>query len=324
MQCLFSYALSERVMKMALVNDMRTRTDKWGLGFDESILPVSLVEELKLLLSKNVKIDEVRLRTGKTSTVTSDGANIPLGFVADKECIDRVVSEICEHSLYAHAHTIREGYVTLTGGVRVGIVGRAALEGERVIGVYDVSSLCFRVPRVIDRIGGRVCDLIRQKRGGVLVFSPPGVGKTTLLKGVISSLADTSCGRAALRVSVIDTRGELRCLPKSESLCVDMLTGYPKHLGIEIAARTMNTQLIVCDEISGEAEIGGILQAQNCGVPLLATAHSSEISSLFKREGFLRLHKARVFEYYVGIARVDGERDFLYTVIDWEEANGYI
>lgn len=302
---------------------MRVCSDKRSLPIDKNILPLPLVMELQKILDRGVKIDEIRLRTGRVSTVTSDGANISIDFVPDRECMERVLSEICEYSLYAHAHTICEGYITLDGGVRVGIVGRATLDGDRIIGVYDVSSLCFRIPRAVERTGHLVCELIRQKRGGVLVYSPPGVGKTTLLKSVISELADTSCKKDVLRISVVDTRDELSCLPDGNNLCVDILTGYPKDIGIEIAARTMNPQLIVCDELSGEYEIRGVIHSHNCGVPLLASAHALNVRSLLMREGFLRLHRAGAFAYYVGISRRKGERDYEYTVVSREEADGY-
>ena len=286
------------------------------------ILPPALYSELCSLAARGVAIDEVRLRTGRTASVTSGGRNISLPCVLTREQIDVIVDMMCDSSLYAHADTINCGYLTLRGGIRVGIVGRAAVSEGRVIGVYDVSSLCFRLPCRIRRVGAPVCRLLRRFEGerGVLVYSPPGHGKTTLLRSVAASVAS---GDAAWRVLVIDTRGELGYSLDDASLCLDVLTGYPKALGIEIAARSMNAQLIICDEIGDIAEAEAIIAAQNCGVPLLATAHASCLDGLLLRSGLRRLHDARVFGAYVGIRRRGNERDYTYTVHTYEEADKY-
>lgn len=286
------------------------------------LLPPMLYSELCSLASKDVPIDELRLRVGRAASVTSGGRNIPLAYEMSREQIDEIVDTICDSSLYAHADTINSGYITVSGGIRVGIVGRAALSGDKVIGVYDVSSLCFRLPRRIRRVGAPVCRLLREYEGerGVLVYSPPGHGKTTLLRSVAASM---SSGEGAWRVLVIDTRGELGFSLDDPTLCIDILTGYPKALGIEIAARSMNAQLIICDEIGDVAEAEAIIAAQNCGVPLLATAHASSLDGLLLRSGLRKLHEARVFGAYVGIRRWGNERDYTYKISSYEEADTY-
>ena len=286
------------------------------------ILPPSLYSELCDLIRRHVPIDEIRLRVGRVACVTSGGKNIALLSEITRSQIDEIMDTICDSSLYAHADTIACGYLTLSGGIRVGIVGRAAVSGDRVIGVYDTSSLCFRLPRKIRRVGVPVCRLLREFEGerGVLVYSPPGHGKTTLLRSVAAMMAS---GDAAWRVLVIDTRGELGFSLDDPSLCIDILSGYPRSLGIEIAARSMNAQLIICDEIGDVSEAESIIAAQNCGVPLLATAHASHLDGLLLRSGLRRLHEACVFGAYVGIRRRENETDYIYDISSYEEADGY-
>lgn len=286
------------------------------------ILPPSVSTELYAMYARGIPIDEIRLRVGRAASVTSGGRNIPLGTAITREQADEMVDVMCESSLYAHADTINCGYLTLEGGIRVGVVGRAVLSGERIIGVYDISSLCFRLPRRNKRVGAPVCRLLRQYGGerGVLVYSPPGHGKTTLLRSVSAMM---SSGEDAWRVLVIDTRGELGFSLDEPFLCLDVLSGYPKATGIEIAARSMNAQLIICDEIGDPAEAEAIIGAQNCGVPLLATAHASSLEGLLLRPGIRRLHEACVFGAYVGIRRYGNEKDYTYTVNTHKEADDF-
>ena len=286
------------------------------------ILPSDVYSALLAFVSGGAEIEEIRLRRGQLSTITSGGENIPFGRCVPSGEMEMIFESVCGGSVYAHADTIRKGYVTLEGGIRVGVVGRAATDGGRVVGVYDISALSFRLPRRIARVGEPVCELLREQEGtgGVLVFSPPGHGKTTLLRSVIAKMAG---GESPLRVVVIDTREELCAFLGSEALCVDVLTGYPRPLGIEIAARSMNAQLVVCDEIGEMDEARAIIAAQNCGVPLLATAHASDVAGLLRRSAIFELHRAGVFGAYVGIRRVRGRRDYEYSVTYREEADEF-
>lgn len=286
------------------------------------VFPPELCFALEGIVTAGVPVDEVRLRTDRLATVTSGGKNIPLNLRLGRTVIDGIVDRLCDGSLYAHADTLSQGYINW-GGVRVGVVGRAAVEGERIIGVYDVSSLCFRLPRKIRHVGEPVCRLLREFNGqsGVLVYSSPGQGKTTLLGSVCYALAS---GEKAWRVAVVDTRGELGYSLGESELCVDVLTGYPRGLGLEIAARTMNSQLCVCDEIGSVVEAEAIIAVQNCGVPLLATAHADTVDALLRRTGILMLHRARVFGAYVGISRQGNAKDYTYRITYWEDADELI
>ncbi len=283
------------------------------------LLPEVLQQELGKRRERGA-VEEIRLRRDRCVCLTTSEGTVCLQTVLDGQAMDQLVHTLCDGSLYAHRDTIAAGYISLPDGVRVGICGRAAVENGQILGVYDIAALNIRIPGRFRRVGAPVCQMLRRMQGlcGVLIYAPPGEGKTTLLRGVAAEMAG---GEMPWRVAVIDTRGELSFSLEDSRLSIDLLTGYPRETGIEIATRTMNAQLIVCDEIGSGKEAESILAAQNCGVPFVASAHADSLQGLLRRSGIRLLHQAHVFGAYVGIHRKVGGGDFTYTVTDWEGAD---
>ena len=275
-------------------------------------LPYRLSDAIKRELVGEIVCEEIRIRRGRMSSLTlSGGTNISLDVSLSREEMDETVGKLCGGSLYAHSETIKNGYIPLDGGIRAGVVGRAVLENGRIIGIDDISGICIRLPHFVKIDPSPICNLIRELEyvSGVLIYSPPGVGKTTLLRTVAAEL---SKGSNAVRVTVIDSRGELEFGLGSRYLYTDIMSGYPKSVGIEIALRVMNPRVIVCDEIGNDDEISAICSAASGGVALLASAHASDIGGLMSKKNIRELHRAGVFGAYVGISRSTG--GYLYNI----------
>lgn len=243
-------------------------------------------------------VEEIRIRQGHCVWVSCGKNNIRLDVRASIGMIEEILVRACGGSLYSAEESIKRGYVFAGAGVRIGVYGEWSVGGIR-----NISGLVIRIPhdvRTDASVIRRLLERFKMSRG-VLVFSPPLGGKTSFLREAVRELAS---GERALRVVVVDTRGELEYGLGGE-LCVDVLSHYPRHEGIEIAARTLGAQVVVCDEIGlGEAET--ICEIHGGGVPLLASAHASDISDLLSKRGIDVLHSAGVFGGYLELLR-EGE-----------------
>ncbi len=265
-----------------------------------SYLPAALCAEIQQCMTKT-EIGELHLRAGRPASVTCNGENRLLNYRATQKILSDILVACCAGSVYAYRDTIRAGYVPLVGGVRLGLAGRAVCEGDDVVAVTDLTSLCFRIPRYVRDVAKEVYQTWAQggTAGGVLVAAPPAGGKTTFLKDFIRLAASER------RVAVIDSREEL--VPGEEGDMVDVLRGYPRGAGLEIALRTLSPELMVCDEI-GVEELHAIQRAAHAGVPLIASIHGSSLEQVCKRKEIKEMLSGGAFDYFVTLGRRDGQR----------------
>ena len=283
------------------------------------ILPTQL--QTAILQCGAPSIEEMRLHSDRFATVTSRGKNYFTQTVMSSLELQELLQKMCKHSLYAYAENINQGYLTLADGIRVGICGTAAIKNGQVIGVNDVTGLIIRIPHVMSVNSTPVTDCLYrlQGLGGVLIYAPPGIGKTTLLRAVIAEISSPFYG---WRTVVVDTRRELGYSLSDKSLLINLLVGYPRQIGIEIAVRSLGARLVVCDEIGNPEESTAILAAANSGVPLLASAHAASLSELLRRPAIRELHRAGIFGAYVGIERA--EHGFRYHFFNHHQATASI
>lgn len=183
------------------------------------------------------------------------------------------------------ASTASMGYLSAPGGHRIGMCGEAVIQNGSMTGIRNPSSLCIRIARDFSGIS----DGIPLNRS-LLILGAPGWGKTTLLRVLIRRRGEEGC-----QTAVVDERGELFPLGFPRGKRVDILTGCPKAQGIPALLRTMGPGCIAVDEITEIADCSAIMQAQGCGVQLLATAHASSLKDFFQRPVYRALAENKVF-----------------------------
>ncbi len=271
-----------------------------------SCLPSEICERLLLFLQekKIATVNEIRIHADTSiSLLYKDKIAVTDIFVSKKE-VEEIVLCLCGGSLYAHADSIKEGYISIGKGARAGICGKAVVEDGKICGVRDITSVILRIPQKIPFAGDYIYSFLKSKNFycSVIIYSAPGVGKTTILRDLICRLSKNT----ALRFAVIDTREEITPFLSSDELSgADVYLAYPKGLGIELATKSMTPQLIICDEIASMNESNAVIKSSNSGVSLVATTHSRTFSELCSKEIFKPLLKGGIFDYAIGIARSD-------------------
>ena len=269
-------------------------------------LPFSVSREIRRMLSSRVgglhSLGEIRLCIGRGSSVKSHGERLFLRIVVDDADMRTTVNKLCDGAVYAHRDTLADGFISIDGGVRVGVCGNARYESDRLVGVTDISSLVFRIPCAECNFTDKLYSAFLDAERGMLIYAPPGGGKTTALRALVSAI---STGKESKTVAVVDERCEF-FLNDCYDSGVHLLRGYKRGIGIEIALRTLSPDVIAVDEIGARAECEQMLDSLNSGVPIIATAHAKSLEELGKRGTLAPFFDRGIFDVFVGIFNTDG------------------
>ena len=269
-------------------------------------LPAPLRSSLEALGRDRLeRAEEFRLRRGFPMTVL-----LPVG----EEELRQAVENATQCSAHTALDKVRQGFVTLRGGHRMGLCGTAARKDGKIVTLRELSSLSIRVARSVTGLAGPL--LPRLTQGGrclsTLILAPPGAGKTTLLRDLVRALSDGE-GCAPHRVAVADERGEIAALWRGEPQLyvgrhTDVLDGCSKGEGLSILIRGMNPQAAAVDELGGDEDVRAAVEAAGCGVAVLATVHGTGLDDLGRRPACQGLLASGTFRRLVVLERRGGER----------------
>lgn len=266
------------------------------------------IRRAALLFGKEEKerITEFRLRCGEMPAALMPDGEKCFGTETVRQGDLQRLLEICSGaSPYAAAESLRHGYITVRGGVRVGFCGEVLCESGEVRTIKGFSSAAIRIPREILGCGRGLC---RESFTSTLIISPPGGGKTTLLRDMIRCLS-----RDGKRVALCDERGEVAALAGGRSgfdlgPATDVMSGGRKSETAIMLLRSMTPDIVAMDEITAAADIEACRMLSHCGVRLLATAHAASVEELRSRPLYQELLHQRIFRRAVVIGRMGRER----------------
>ena len=268
-------------------------------------------------------LEEIRVRIGWPVELIYGNHNEWLGnhdSMIDRQCLDEMLNYITGYSIYAMDEEIRQGYITFTGGHRIGITGHATYEALRssreskITSIVDIGGLNIRIAHERKGCAEKIVSHLYKGDSiyNTLFFAAPGVGKTTYLRDTIRILSE----ERNLKVCVIDERSEIAaCIdgkPQNDlGRRTDVLDACPKEIGMKMVLRTMSPEVIAVDEIGKEGEFDMLEEMHCSGVKILGTIHAGEMEEMFRNPMIRKRVESGAIERFVELIRMEnGHRTF--------------
>lgn len=273
----------------------------------EYILKCLPIQLAKLILEHNIqKLEEIRIRANKPVILKLGQVEIVLNYTITTNEIIGILQNICNNSIYTYQNQICNGFITLPGGNRVGIAGNVVIKDGQVSNISYIYSLNFRISHQIngasDNILKYVLDTENNTIFNTLIVSPPGAGKTTIIRDLAKRISNgiNEINFRGLDVSIIDERGEIAAMTKGiifndVGIRTDVLDNVPKSIGIRMAVRSMAPKVIIADEIGNKDDVNIINYAICSGVKCIFTAHGSDMEDLLKNNEINKIINLQLF-----------------------------
>ena len=288
------------------------------------IFPKNIQDILEKAPITYYKLQEVRLRVNEPLIIIYDNKEYLFGkdgrmerqcklpYIVTATEIKETLEYVSSHSLYAYEDEIRQGFITVQGGHRVGIAGKVVMEEGIIKNVKYISFLNIRISHQVLGCSDDIMPYITKSNEiyHTLIISPPRCGKTTLLRDMIRSISNGFEEFQGATVGVVDERSEIgACFlgePQNDlGIRTDVLDCCPKAKGMLMLIRSMSPQVIAVDEIGHREDLEAIEYVINCGCKLIATVHGNSIDDIKSKPLLRKLVQERVFERYIILNNLD-------------------
>lgn len=281
-----------------------------------------------LLLKTDIdyeKLMELRIRVGRPfilsfirgerflSKTTGLTDNLEDAYVVTSTDLRNILEYACDYSVYAYEEEVRQGFITVRGGHRIGVAGQVIVDNRRIRNVKNISFINIRMAHQIKGCAVELLPYIIEN-GRVLhtlIISPPACGKTTLLRDIIRCISNGSIFSNGMNVGVVDERSEIAAcymgIPQNDvGLRTDVLDCCPKAEGMLMLLRSMNPMVIAVDEIGSREDIDAIAYVINCGCGIIATVHGDSIDDIRTKPVLRKLVEEKVFDRYIVLGKSNG------------------
>jgi len=271
------------------------------------------------------EIEEIRIRINRPLLISTSTSNFTITFngiftenLQDGYCItfddiEKILHKISQSSIYAWDEEFRRGYITISGGHRIGLTGKVILDKGMIKSMKEISGINFRIAREITGVADKVLPYLidTDKRvSNTLLVSPPQCGKTTLLRDIIRQISTgiPCLGFSGVNVGLVDERSELAGIyggiPQFNiGLRTDVLDGCPKAQGMIMLIRSMSPQVIATDEIGTLEDIDAIEEVLNAGISLITTVHGRDLTEIRQRPNLRRVIEQKYFNKIIILNR---------------------
>ena len=237
--------------------------------------------------------------------------------------VGEIFNHICDYSPYAYIDELKQGYLTVSGGHRIGVAGQALVEGEEVVGMKYISFLNIRVAHEILGVAKKVLPYLYKDGSflSTLIISAPRGGKTTLLRDLVKELSDGNEFSKGVNVGVVDERSEIAgCfmgIPQNHvGQRTDVLDACPKTKGMMMMIRSMSPDIIAIDELGTSEDVQALKKVIRCGCQVLVTIHGTSYEEVRAKKEMKELINEHIFERYLILYKNNSER--MIDVLDRE------
>lgn len=278
------------------------------------VLPKKIIEIIEGKVDTK-KIQEIRIKVNKPVIINLSSKEVILNSIVTLDDIKQILVRVSNYSLYAYEEEIKQGYITIKGGHRIGIAGECVLSQGEVRTIRNISSLNIRICREVKGCSNEVMKFITENNRvfNTLIVSPPKCGKTTILRDIARNISNGMPINSLMgkKVSIIDERSEIAsCFNGVPQLDVgirsDILDNCLKKDGMIMAIRSLSPDILICDEIGTDGDMEALNMAFNSGVNIIVSIHGYSIEDIYRRRIFKDLLENSILDRIIVLSNKNG------------------